>query len=274
MEDESIDDPLSFEDVEGQWTLVDIDTIPEKQSLEVNEAYNNRAVEYITNSVELVDGVLKCVEYCPGIYPKEIEFDNDSIFRYTLPTHIRSRSKVSVWNNMLSFKRNNSVWTQIESNISLSMSADRDTLRVGYLENTGLYLSEIYERTVFDEEVSQYLREYSENLPLASGTYELVYFDPFESEYEDLRDHHHTFPHTIPETLNFSEDSLTAIQENDYEVYLLTDGVPRPYGFSWSGGERFWVYPEGWYDGPDSSYLIIYDRIDHEVEPTKKDLQN
>ena len=37
---------ISKKDIEGQWSLVRIDTVPSKQSLKVNEVYNNTGVEY------------------------------------------------------------------------------------------------------------------------------------------------------------------------------------------------------------------------------------
>ncbi|MEX1002951.1 MAG: hypothetical protein WDZ35_12610 [Crocinitomicaceae bacterium] len=254
---------LSLEDIEGQWTLVKIDTISSKQSLEVNKKYNNTAVEYQISSIEPVDGILQCTSLCPNKVPElTIEFAGDSLFEYTFPTDLRASGKISLSNNIIiGFNRWSSIWTNIESNIHVSMNSSPDTLRIEYLESTGLYLSEIYERSEFDPQLVSFLRAYHHNLPYEHGKYGLVHYDFQPVDYDSPFEHFHSFPHTIPETLDLSEDDMLKILKNEYNIDILTDGELKPYNLSSWGGGRLWLDPKDWYNGPDTSASILYDKI-------------
>ena len=212
-EKEAVNVPqLSLKDVEGQWTLIKIDTIFSKQSLEVNEAYNNSWVEHDRSIIEPVDGKLKCVSFCPEMfYPKDIEFANDSVFEYVFPTHIRSFNQLSIENNQLVLKGINSIWYGMMWDTSLDVKLNQDTLRIEYLEETGLYLSEVYKRNSFDQELVNILRTYEHNLLLAEGKYALVHYQFHTVEYDSPFEHYHSFPHDVPETLNFSKEDLLQI---------------------------------------------------------------
>jgi hypothetical protein len=254
---------IRFEDINGQWTLIRIDTITSKQSLEVNKNDNSMMVEYETSEIKPVNGILKCVHLCPTSYPKkEIEFANDSVFEYVFPTHIRSSNELKIVDNKVDLKGINSIWYKAEWDTNLELKLEKDTLMIEYLEQTGLYLSEVYTRNSFDKDLVGLLRAYRHNLPIAHGKYALVHYEFKSVDYDSPFEHYHSFPHTVPETLEFSKADLLQILKDEYEFEMLTDGVLKPYDLSWSWGNRFWVSPKEWYEGPDTSAFMIYDKVE------------
>jgi hypothetical protein len=261
---------FSFLDIEGQWSLIQIDTIPSKQSLEVNKSDNSMIVEYETSEVKAVDGILKCVYLCPTKAPiKEIEFANDSVFEYVFPTHLRSSNQLEIKNNELIFKGINSIWSNAAWESSITINLNHDTLRVEYLEHTGLYLSEVYTRKQFDQDLVNVLRAYGHNLPCAHGKYALVHYEFHSVDYDSPFEHYHSFPHAIPETLEFTKAELFQILKDDYEFQMPTDGKLEFYNLSWGWGDSFWIEPKNWiygtdscwYNGPDTSSMILYEKI-------------
>ncbi len=254
---------LTSEDIKGQWSLVRIDTIPAKQSLDVNKKDNSMMVEYETSEVKPVNGILKCVHLCPTSYPvKDIEFANDSVFEYVFPTHIRSFNKLKIVDNKVDLKGINSIWSKAEWDTNLELKLEKDTLMIEYLEQTGLYLSEVYIRNSFDQDLVDLLRAYRHNLPIAHGKYSLVHYEFRSIDYDSPFEHYHSFPHAVPETLEFSKADLLQILKDEYEFEMLTDGKLKPYDLSWSWGDRFWISPKNWYEGPDTSAFIIFDKVE------------
>lgn len=266
-----------LEDLHGQWTMIDIDTIVEKQSIEVCE--KRPAVEWYRPEFEVIDGVVQCIncedfEYLPYMPTRTIEFSNDTIYEFEFPVRMRSNDQVKMVDNVLEFvyggKYWNGVWLESVGPISIDMSKTKDTLYISYLEETGLYLEEAYVNDQFDSTVVSLLKHYRHNLPEASGTYAIVHYH-FESvDYDSPFEHYHSFPHDIPETLELSKDYLMEILKNDNHFELMTDGEMKGYDLSWGWGHDLWVKPDnwlyapdsGWYQGPDTSMHIWYTRIE------------
>ena len=255
---------LSIEDINGQWTLVRIDTISAKQSIEVNEYYNSIGVEYEISLIEPVGGILKCVSLCPVDTPqKDIEFANDSVFEYVFPIRLRASQEIRVVNNQIEFTRGStSTWSNKEWQTEIAVSLHLDTLRLSYLEETGLYLSEVYQRVDFDNELVDLLRAYSYNLPYAHGKYTLVKYVYEPVDYDSPFEYYHSFPHVVPDTLDLSEADLLKVLQNNDEIQMLTDGELKPYELSWGWGSGFWITPKDWYVGADTSGMILYHKVE------------
>ncbi|CAG5082851.1 hypothetical protein [Parvicella tangerina] len=256
---------LTTEDVQGHWRLVRIDTIIEKQSLSQNENYNNYAVEYQRPDIQPVDGVLKCTN-CLGDWTKTrtIDFSNDTVYDYVLPNRRRAFYVYTISGDTLKSTHGfpNRIWIESVGDVFIRMNVFSDTLQISYLEETGFYLTEVYARDSFDETIVNLIKNYGVNLPNAAGKYSLVHYDFQTVDYDSPFEHYHSFPHDVPETLNLSETDLLEVLKNESIMEILTDGELKPYILSWSGGERLWIHPDfEWYDGPDTSSFILYDKI-------------
>lgn len=279
VDNELIEEPiLTFEDIHGQWSRVDIDTVWEKQDLVLNEYFNSIGYEFPTSEIIPVDGVLKCVSLCPQeVWKKEIEFTDDTLYEYDLPIRLITSRKITITNNIIKCDTSdmgwimtNNIWTNATDPITVSINEDHDTLRVEYLEETGLYLRELYSRDRFDSSLVYILKNFRENLPEASGTYSLVHYY-FESvDYDSPFEHFHSFPYEIPETLELSKDDLLEVLKNNRTFELSTDGELKRYELSWGWDENITLMPENWlyhpdstwYVGPDTSMNIWYRRVE------------
>lgn len=264
---------LELNDIQGQWTLIDIDTIIEKQSIEQNES--RYWVEFERPEFELVDGVIQCIncdQFELSIPSRTIEFSADTIYEYVFPVRLRSDDHIKLVNNTIEFQylgSSNGVWLESVGDISVELSKDNSKLFISYLEETGLYLKETYQKDNFDDSLVYILKNFRENLPAAAGKYSLVH-SYFESvDYDSPFEHYHSFPHVIPETLDLDKDVLMEVLKNDGIINLETDNVLRPYELSWGWGENITLQPENWlyhpdscwYQGPDTSMHIWYKKM-------------
>lgn len=253
-----------IEDLEGQWTLIDVDTVTKRQSLSQNEIYEKTVVEYDRPIIEVVEGVLKCTHWCTAFWPKEIEFKGDSIFEYQLPIRLNNRQSIaSLVDNQLTLNGFQYIWYESVSAQEIKMSDIKDTLYVSYLEETGLFLREVYLKSHFEDTVIDLLKKYGENLPEASGVYQLVHYRYESVDYDSPFEHYHSFPYEIPETLKLSKQDLLEVLKHQHQLMLPTDGALKAYSLSCAWNvDLLWLEPEDWYSGLDTSRLILYEKVE------------
>lgn len=256
---------LSIADIEGQWTLIRIDTIVDKQSIALNEAYNSYAVEQYRPRIELVDGVIKCLD-CDGyeFTPASLEFCGDTLYNYAFPRILKSKYSVNLSDNVLEFNTEygNRIW--FSSTGPIEVSKKSDTLYISHMEESGLYLRGVYAADQFDDSLVSILKKYGENLGEAAGSYSLSRYFVVSGEDGSYFEHFHSFPYDIPENLDFSSDSLLEIMKNSYEVQILTNGQFKSYKLSWNSWSEneIWLTAEDWFIGADTSNSVLYERVE------------
>lgn len=266
QEEEKIENiqPLSIGDLQGQWTLVRVDTLVEKQSIELNEAYNGYGVEQYRPWVELVDGVIKCLD-CDGygLTPTYLEFCEDTLYNYRFPKRLESKHSIDLSDNVLEFKTEYGYGIWFLSAGPIEVSKKQDTLYIAHLEESGLYVKEVYVSDQFDDSLVRILKNYGENLGEAAGSYSLSEYFVSSGEDGSYFEHFHSFPHDIPENLDFSRDTLLEIMKNSYKVQILTDGQFKPYKLSWNSWSEneIWLTAGDWFIGADTSNQVLYEKL-------------
>lgn len=256
---------LSFAEIEGQWTLIRVDTIVEKQSIELNEAYNSYAVEQYRPWVELRDGVIKCLDCTgDGFTTISLEFSEDTLYNYTFPKRLESKYSVDLSDNILQFNNEYGYGIWFSSAGPIEVSKKQDTLYISHLEESGLYVKEVYASDQFDDSLVNMLKKYGENLGEAAGSYSLSRYFVSSGEDGSYFEHFHSFPYDIPENLVFSSDSLLEIMKNNYEIQILTNGQFKSYKLSWNSWSEneIWLTAEDWFNGVDTSNSILYEKLE------------
>ena len=225
--------------LEGHWTLVSIEIIEEKQSIErYHEVVNpNIAKEwsppvYIDN-----EGILR--PHSPSAYlartMKDLVFNGDSIFRMNYPLQMETMDLFTIESERLIVKNDNPK--------SVVVSADKDSLYVSYLDQFGLYLKETYKRVVFDDSVLTILKVDTINIPELAGSWELIREDGDEYGTEYFLD----FPYEVPDTLVLTKEELISTFYTDRSVQMLTDGKKQKYFLKYYQDELLLI-PDKWFD--------------------------
>jgi hypothetical protein len=239
-------------DLKGQWSLIRIDTIIAKQSLEQYEKEPLVTTDYAKSDyIKPVNGILKCISGCS--VPKiDIEFSDDSIFSYRFPNFLLSKNTFNL----------------DSSNFELSLN--KDTLYKSYLEETGLYLKEVYVRAHFDDTLSTFLKKYGVYLPAAKGTYRVVLEESFSIDYDSPYEYELRLPHKVPKTLIFTPNDLVEIAKNNFVYQMKTGNTLRPYELLWSDRYVFGINyiclyaKEDWYSEEDDyiSNLVLFRKVE------------
>lgn len=228
--------------VEGGWTLVNIKIIKEKQSV---EKYNETAKPDVPREWSApvyidANGIIR--PHSGSNYllreMKDLIFNGDSIFRMNYPLQMESVNFYTIESDLLKIKNEN-------SQKSIVLSPDKDTLRISYLDQFGLFLEETYRRTTFNDSILNILKLYKINLPELAGTWKLIRMDSDEYGQEYKLD----FPYNIPDKLVITKKELTSTLYLDRSCQLLTDEKKRKYFLNYNDGELL-LTPDTWHN-PD-----------------------
>ncbi|MFL5765214.1 MAG: hypothetical protein ACJ77K_14825 [Bacteroidia bacterium] len=227
---------------EGQWTLINIKIIKEKQSVEkYNETVKPKVPREWSPPVYIdANGVLK--PHAASKYlsrpMKDLIFNGDSIFWMNYPLQMGPTDSYTIESDLLKVKNDNSLK-------SIMLNATRDTLRISYLDQFGLFLEETYHKTKFDDRIVNILKRYKLNLPELAGTWKLIREDSDEYGQE----YQLNFPYTVADKLVLTKEELQSTLYTDRSCQMLTDGKERKYFINYRESELI-LTPDKWYD-PD-----------------------
>lgn len=104
------------------------------------------------------------------------------------------------------------------------------------------YFKEKYLRTNFNDSILNVMKRYGINYPELAGTWLLVR----EEDYDYGTHYELKFPHSIPDSIEFSREQMISALKDEKTYMMLTDGVKRDYSFFYS---KYHIYfkPGKWY---------------------------
>lgn len=115
------------------------------------------------------------------------------------------------------------------------------------------YFKETYLRTQFNDSVFNLLKKYGINYPELAGTWMLVREDDYDyGTHFELQ-----FPHSLPDSIEFSREQMIAALEGENIYSMRTDGIKREYSFVYSQSQLYFK-PGKWYTKEDDP--VIYFR--------------
>jgi hypothetical protein len=225
---------------EGHWTLVNIDIIEEKQSVEKYNETVNPDVPQEQSAPVYIDAKGVITPHSPSNYlsreMKDLVFNGDSIFGMNYPLQMGAVSFYTIESDLLEIKNDN-------SQKFIVLSANKDTLRISYLDHFGLFLVETYQRTTFDDNILNILKLYKINLPELAGIWTLIKEDSDEYGQEYKLD----FPYKISDKLVLTKEELKSTLYVDRSCQMLTDGKKRKYFISYNDDELILTPDDKWY---------------------------
>jgi hypothetical protein len=222
---------------EGHWSLVSIKVIESKQSV---ENYNQEIYEPDDKNIPVYmdeNGVLKPNnDNYLSVPMEDLVFIGDSIAWLNYPLQMQKLRFYKIESGLLKIGNDN-------SQKSITLSSDQDTLRISYLDRYGLFLEETYKRTSFNDSILNVLTLYKINLPELAGTWELIRMESLDGGLE----YHLRFPHKIPDRLVLTREELASTMFLDKSCQLLTDGKKQKYFINYKDGELL-LTPDRWYN--------------------------
>lgn len=238
-------------DLEGSWTLIKIETLPEKQSLERFKSREENLVmtEALSPVFQNQHGVLvPSADDFYSISNKDLYVHKDSIFWLDYPRQLKQRSGYVWENNQLKLDQQKDLY-------EIHLSAKSDTLVMGHLNAYGLYIKETYLKVNLDEKVISVLRKYTTNLPLYAGQWQVFREGNINN---DGTEYTLNFPYKIPDVVNITSRELSDILFKGKTYGMLTNGQKKPYNLSYIGGQLI-LSPANWlpknYSGDRAIYL-------------------
>ncbi|PKP02335.1 MAG: hypothetical protein CVU11_12155 [Bacteroidetes bacterium HGW-Bacteroidetes-6] len=115
------------------------------------------------------------------------------------------------------------------------------------------YFKEKYLRTSFNDSILNVMEKYGVNYPELAGTWMLVR----EEDYDYGTHYELRFPHSIPDSIEFSREQMLAALGNQKIYMLSTDGIKRDY-FFWYHKSRIYFKPGKWYKEGDDPVIHFY----------------
>lgn len=248
----------SPQDLEGDWKLIKVTYIEEKQLLGrfMKNAQPNVSQEW-TPPVFLDDnGVLRPDDPKTYLSPynRSLHIIKDTLYQLYFPLQLRSKSTFSLKGEQLKYG---------QTQRKVKVSDDKKTLKLSYHDDYGLYLVETYEKVHFDKSTLMLLKKYSLNYPLLAGKWELIRQEALGwGEQYNL-----DFPYTITDTLHLTKEELTKALLGDQSCLVFTNGKPSKYFIQYDDNELHLV-PDSWYDhkawlesGYDNPFYLRYRRL-------------
>jgi hypothetical protein len=222
----------------GDWKLVKVDYVPEKQSLELfrfadsmglNTEYNPIATEE--------DGIVTPIWESDVLDTANwfLRVQKNKVFWLDYPFEMFSETRYRLRSNTLTMGKG-------YQTMKLKMNGNKDSLVCGYLTNYGLYLEETYQRVSFDDSVFEILKTHKMNYPMLEGKWWL-----WREGYELGQSYELHFDYSVSDTLVLTRKELVKAMKSDKGIYMMTDGVMRKYFVSHVNDELL-LKPDDWFD--------------------------
>lgn len=228
----------ALNDLLGDWSLVSVEFVADKQSLDKyreSEAQNFDQ-EWLAPVYVDENDILRPSD--PDRYlsasNRDLHISADSMFWFDYPLQLQMSTAFSLEGKRLKFKN------EVRE---ISLSEDKQTLTISYLDYYGLYLVETWKKTQFKQDVLAVLKRYKTNFPELAGTWMLIR----ESSDEYGNEYRLDFPYTIADTLVLSREELVSALHTDRSVQVLTNGRKYKYFLRYEDDELHLV-PDSWYD--------------------------
>ena len=228
-------------ELEGDWTLIHVETIKEKQSIARFKAEGGDVVQEWTPPVHLNnDSIL--VPYFDDFYSisnRDLHIRGDSIYWLDYPLQLEQRRFYTIESDQLKLENDPNVRQVV-------LSPDRDT--ISFMGDYGLYIKETYEKVTFDDSILNILKLYHTNFPLLTGTWEIV--REAGDEYGDQYTLY--FPYTIPDSVVITEKELISTLYADRSCRMMTNGKKEKYFMGYYDREILltpdsnWCNPDDW----------------------------
>lgn len=114
------------------------------------------------------------------------------------------------------------------------------------LKSQSVYFKERYLRTNFNDSILNVMKNYGINYPALAGTWILVREKDFDyGTHYELK-----FPHSIPDSVEFSKEQMISALVDEKIYRMITDGVKRDYFFFYRN-PYIYFKPGKWYKGED-----------------------
>ncbi len=226
-------------DIKGHWTLIKIDVIEEKQSIEKFVEFIKPYIgrEAIPPVYKDNDGLIKPhseVTYFSEVM-KDLVFSGDSILGLDYPLELLQRNSYFIEADLLQIGDET-----IKKSIELTQ--DKDTVYFSYLDHYGLFIEETYAKTSYDESVLNILKLYKTNFPHLAGTWKLIREEGLEyGAYYEL-----DFPYEILDTIVLTREELESTLYTDRSYNMLTSGKKQKYFLKYYDSELRLI-PDDWY---------------------------
>jgi hypothetical protein len=115
------------------------------------------------------------------------------------------------------------------------------------------YFKEKYLRTNFNDSILNVLKKYGINYPALAGIWLLVREDDYDyGTHYELK-----FPHSIPDSIEFSREQMISALEGEKIYKMITDGVKQDYFFFYRNSHIYFK-PGKWYKEEDDPTIYFY----------------
>lgn len=115
------------------------------------------------------------------------------------------------------------------------------------------YFKETYMRTSFNDSILNGMKKYGINYPELAGTWRLIR----EMDYDYGTHYDLIFPHSIPDSIEFSREQMIKALDHEKIFMMSTDGIKRDYSF-WYQESYIYFKPGKWYKGEDDPMIHFY----------------
>lgn len=215
-------------DLKGHWKLIDTKIVD--------------AVPFLNLQAPEADPMKMVSEDSPwDHYTKyDLVIDNDSMCKVHYPVQAFESVRFFLDTGYLH------VATKNDFNI-YPVQLVNDTLQFYTLVSTEPgYFKETYVRTNFNDSVLDVMKKYGVNYPELAGTWMLVR----EEDYDYGTHYELKFPHSIPDSIEFTLKQMIDALEHEKIFMMSTDGIKRDYSF-WYRESCIYFKPGKWYKRED-----------------------
>jgi len=217
---------LTKPDLKGHWKLIDTKIVDE--------------VPFLT--LRAPDPMKMVSEDSPwDHYTKyDLVFENDSMYKVHYPIQAFETAPFFLDSGYLhvAMKNNFNTYPVRLLNDSLQFYTPVST-EPGYFKET-------YIRNNFNDSVLDVMKKYGVNYPELAGKWMLVREEDFDyGTHYELQ-----FPHSIPDSIEFTREMMIDALEHEKILMMSTDGIKRDYSFSYRE-PYIYLIPGKWYKGED-----------------------
>lgn len=187
-------------------------------------------------------------EDSPWDYYKKYDlvFENDSIYKVNYPIQAQPPVHYFLDTGYLHLRLNDEIKVH-------PVELVHDTL-ILYTPTRGYgFFKETYVQTNFNDSILNVMKEYGINYPELVGTWMLVR----EEDYDYGTHYELRFPHSIPDSIEFTREKMIDALEHEKIFIMSTDGIKRDYSF-WYSESCIYFKPGKWYKEGDDPWIHFY----------------
>lgn len=222
-------------DIKGHWELVDTKIVGE--------------VPFLNLQAPKADSMKRVSEDSPwDHYTKyDLVFESDSMYKVNYPIQVFESVQFFLDTGYLL------IATKYDYNAYPVQLINDTLLFYKPVSSEPGYFKETYVRTNFNDSILNVTKKYGVNYPELAGTWMLVR----EEDYDYGTHYELRFPHSIPDSIEFTRGQMIDALGNEKMFMMSTDGIKRDYSF-WYHESCIYFKPGKWYKDEYDPMIHFY----------------